>query len=78
MTFQCTLNTRLKKIVVVAAKSKQYFPLQIFVFIYLYKTPTMVLQRHRHSRDCSLLGVGSNQTPLDTGILMLQLKINWF
>ena len=27
MTFQCTLNTRLKKIVVVAAKSKQYFPL---------------------------------------------------
>ena len=27
MTFQCALNTRLKKIVVVAAKSKQYFPL---------------------------------------------------
>ena len=27
MTFQCTLNTRLKKIVVVVAKSKQYSPL---------------------------------------------------
>ena len=26
MTFQCTLNTRLKKIVVVVAKSKQYSP----------------------------------------------------
>ena len=26
MTFQCTLNTRLKKIAVVAAKSKQYSP----------------------------------------------------
>ena len=26
MTFQCTLNTRLKKIVVVTAKSKQYSP----------------------------------------------------
>ena len=26
MTFQCTLNTRLKKIGVVAAKSKQYSP----------------------------------------------------
>ena len=29
MTFQCTLNTRLKKIGVVAAKSKQYSPFYI-------------------------------------------------
>ena len=34
MTFQCTLNTRLKKIVVVAANSKQYSPLlKLFIFM---------------------------------------------
>ena len=35
MTFQCTVNTRLKKIVVVAAKSKQYFPLLMAVYRFL-------------------------------------------
>ena len=44
MTFQCTLNTRLKKIVVVAANSKQYFPLQNKAYLCFYPIKIIPLE----------------------------------
>ena len=55
MTFKCTLNARLKKIVVVAAKSKQYTPFWYVCGFYFWSLPLGRLCYAKHLQTFSHL-----------------------